>query len=329
MNKTKSIDTYQIKVNRITSDKEKLIPYSKYIKNDYPQLSKVVPKNSILYKVKYKPDIVINEYHQTSNNYNTNINIKTNPNDNIHNNHNFNIKLNYEPRNTYINDYNKGIYFTEGSAKKKENNTINYNLIKDKNEKNIINNKNQNIFDSKIININLTNNGKSDINNYIYTSKNNNMDNNNYLYSNSKFSNKTIEVHKKINSEIKNSKIFNTVKYNKYQRQKQLSMGLTNFYDKMNTEGSEESIESLRNNPNKINKIVFLSGNKIKNIKDKIKTNNNDINNINNFTIKDDTTIKMEIYRIKLFKEFLKHFLNFYKIYSKKYYKYFFDEIKN
>ena len=94
MNKTKSIDTYQIKVNRITSDKEKLIPYSKYIKNDYPQLSKVVPKNSILYKVKYKPDIVINEYHQTSNNYNTNINIKTNPNDNIHNNHNFNIKLN-------------------------------------------------------------------------------------------------------------------------------------------------------------------------------------------------------------------------------------------
>ena len=326
MNKTKSIDTYQIKVNRITTDKEKLIPYSKYIKDDYPQLSKVVPKNSILYKVKYKPEIVINEYHQTSNNYNTNINIKTNQNDNFHNNYNFNIKLNSEPKNSYNNDYNKGIYLTERSAKKIHNNIIDNNNLMD--EKN---NKNQNIFNSKEININQINNRKSDINNYIYTNKNKNLNNNNnYLFSNSKNSNKTIEVHKKRNSEINKRNIFNTVKYNKYQKHKQLSMGLIDSFNKMITEGSEASIESLSKNPNKINKIIFLSGTKIKNFKDRNNANNtNNTNNVSDFNIKDETTIKMEIYRIKLFKEFLKHFLSFYKSYIKKYFKYFVDEIKN
>ena len=327
----KSIETYQIKVNRITSEKEKLIPYIKYIKNDYPQLNKVVPKNSILFKVKYKPEIVINEYHQTSNNYNTNINIKTNPNNNIHNNFNFNIKLNNDPKNAYNIDNNNGIYLSEKSTKKIGNNIIENNLIKKeklKNEYYITTNKNQNIFDSKEIKINQYNYGKLDINNYIYTNENNNMNNNNnYLFSNSKFSNKTIEVHKNKKNEINNRKISNTVKYNKYLKQKQLSMDLINLYSRMNTESSEISLESLNNKGNKINKIIFLSGKKIKNLKEKININNN--NYINNYNNKDETTIKMEIYRIKLVKEFLKHFINFYKSYIKKYYDYFFDEIKN
>ena len=105
MDKTDNLEDFQIKVNRINSEKEKLIPYSKYIKNNYPQLSKVVPKHSILYKVKYRPEIVINEFHQTSNNYNTNINIKTNLNNKRNDTYNLNIKLNNDYPSPYSTDY--------------------------------------------------------------------------------------------------------------------------------------------------------------------------------------------------------------------------------
>ena len=97
MNHAQSNDKYKIKVNRLSSDNDNLLQYSKYLKNDYPKISKIAPKNPILYKVKYKPEIIINEYHQTSNNINTNINIKTNKsknniNQNNSRNNNFNDK---------------------------------------------------------------------------------------------------------------------------------------------------------------------------------------------------------------------------------------------
>ena len=45
----------------LPSEEQKVFP-SKYIQMKYPFLNEVVPKNSILYKVKYKPDFSTNEY---------------------------------------------------------------------------------------------------------------------------------------------------------------------------------------------------------------------------------------------------------------------------
>ena len=44
--------------------------------------------------------------------------------------------------------------------------------------------------------------------------------------------------------------------------------------------------------------------------------------------IKDPAVEKMEIYRIKLFNEFLKHFKNYCKTFLKKYLEIFFNKIK-
>ena len=41
MDEAQNIESSQIKVNKLPLDKEKYMPYSKYIKNDYPQLSKL------------------------------------------------------------------------------------------------------------------------------------------------------------------------------------------------------------------------------------------------------------------------------------------------
>ena len=68
----------KIRSSNLIAEKENIFP-SKYIREKYPHLNEVVPKNSILFKVKYKPDIIINQYNQTSNNINTNIKIKPNP----------------------------------------------------------------------------------------------------------------------------------------------------------------------------------------------------------------------------------------------------------
>jgi len=60
---------YKIKVNRTFFEKENLSKFNNK-KVDIPT------KKSILYKLKFNPEIIINEFHQTSNNINTNINIK-------------------------------------------------------------------------------------------------------------------------------------------------------------------------------------------------------------------------------------------------------------
>ena len=95
MNNNKSNENLKIKVNRVSSDTGNSYPYTKYLKSNYHQISKIAPKNPILYKVKYKPEIIINEYHQTSNNINTNINIKTNNPKNQNLNNSRNISSNF------------------------------------------------------------------------------------------------------------------------------------------------------------------------------------------------------------------------------------------
>jgi len=326
MTQNQNIETYQIRVNRLFSEKEKFIPYSKYIKNDYPQLSKVVPKHSILYKAKNQPEIVINEFHQTSNNFNTNINIKANPSENL-DSYNFNSKLN-ELSNTFQNNdyinYNTKNYYSENPFK---NNNYIYNHRT---------NLSENLMSYQKIQDN--NNTEKKLIDFILQHRNNTKDRNtisfnnitsNNSYSDLKYSNKSIEVKRKNDNEIKSHKVFNTTKYNKYYKNKNLSMNLIEQYNKVyNTEVSETSIESLSNKENKINKILFSSGKKNK--KDFENKNKNHIfKNKNWDNIKDITAIKMEIYRIKLFREFFKHFKKYYKSYIKIYYYYFLNKLKN
>ena len=92
---------FQINTNS-SSDKENTFP-SKYIKEKYPHLNEVVPKNSILFKVKYKPDIVINQYNQFSNNINNNLKIKPTPS--LANTNKNNNQLNFYPQNKYYNEF--------------------------------------------------------------------------------------------------------------------------------------------------------------------------------------------------------------------------------
>jgi hypothetical protein len=62
-------EKYKIKVKRKLIDKEKINKYSKLNKEKIPI------KKQILYNLKFTPEIIINQFHQTSNNNNTDINI--------------------------------------------------------------------------------------------------------------------------------------------------------------------------------------------------------------------------------------------------------------
>jgi len=253
MTEKSNIETYQIRVNRLSSESEKITPYSKYIKNDYPQFNKVVPKQSILYKTKFRPEIVINEFHQTSNNFNTNINIKTNPSESLSDNiFSSDLKSNEDfktYRNTdYINsntDYINNKYYTEKpftsiDVFNKMNLSENY-IYKKKSEKNTDtlssnlsgNNNNQleleykinesylNKDSKKIINYIVQNqlNSKNNINTNMNNNNNNSkkyikMNDNSFLYN--KYSNKTISIKKSNNSFGLSPPKFSTICYTNY-----------------------------------------------------------------------------------------------------------------
>jgi len=131
MKHTQSDEKYKIKVNRVSAENN-LLPYSKFLKKDYKKITKISPKNQILYKVKYKPEIIINEYHQTSNNINTNINIKTNKSQNSNsNNSRNNISFNGQLDNFSFNKCSNDDFVYENSIKD-ENNDKSYNQEKSK-----------------------------------------------------------------------------------------------------------------------------------------------------------------------------------------------------
>ena len=90
-------EEYKIKVNRTFINKE-------YVNNITNQNKKNPIKKSILYKVKFTPEIIINQFHQTSNNINTNINTKK---DNLRNSEYIgrNDNNNYDPNNSNLNKY--------------------------------------------------------------------------------------------------------------------------------------------------------------------------------------------------------------------------------
>jgi hypothetical protein len=354
MSEKENIAAYQIKVNRIASEGEKFIPYSKYIKNEYPQLDKVVPKHSILYKAKIRPEIVINEYHQTSNNFNTNINIKTNQSECLNDNYfNTDIKdLDYirSCRNSDIMNRN---FYTENPTKyaglinkmnlsgkykyKKKidiNNseTFSSNLSGNFNNQeldfktNDLNKKEHKLINSYIVHSpNDSYKNNSNYNTNIINDINDLKMNDSFLYN--KFSNKTSKIKKVNNNKYLNKNTFssyNSLKYNKYFRHKNLSIGFIDAFNnnKVNTEGPETSTELKTNgvkndtNNNNQNQMDFYPKRKMK------KYLTDKINN------KDPSILKMEIYRVKLFKEFYKYFQKYFKSKIKPHLIHFIEKLK-
>ena len=316
-------ETYQIKVNRLLSENDKLIPYSKYIKNDYPQLTKVVPINSILYKAKYKPDIVINEYYQTSKNFNTSINKKAYP---IENNSRLNNEISKTYQNSdYINFYDRN-YFTEKPLRNTEfiskiNLSGNFSNKEEKGELSLYSNGNKlrfnfkkRLYENNQYNMRYNNKTQKNLSNYLFQSSDqnkrdlekHNTSNFNEINLNDdilskdeylKFSYKGLEGFKHNTQELMNRNSINSFKNKKYNKRKNLSMGLIDLLQKKEIE--ESSLDSFRNTIKKNNII-----NKKKFIRNRL-----GIDDTNE--IKDRATQKMEIYREKLFKEFYKHFKKF------------------
>ena len=319
-------EIYQIKVNRLLSDNDKLIPYSKYIRNDYPQLNKVVPKNSILYKAKCKQDIVINEYFQTSKNFNTNINKKANPSEN---NSRINNELSKTYQNSdYINFYDRN-YYTEKPSRNTEfiskiNLSGNFSNKEDKGEFSPYSNGNGNNlkFNCKKrlyneYNMRYNNKAQKNLSNYLFqssdqkelfkselekqnSSKFNEININDDTFNKDeslKFSNKGFERIKKNTQEMMYRNSISSFKSKKYNKRKNLSMGLIDLLQKKEIE--EISLDSFRN---KMKKNIIIDKKKF--IRNRIRIDDKN-------DIKDHATQKMEIYREKLFKEFYKHFKKF------------------
>ena len=310
MNKKVNIETYQIRVNRLNSE---FIPYSKYIKKNYPKLNRIVPKYSILYKVNYRPELANNEYqHETLDNIKINFDDYNKSNIKTIEREIYETYQNIDDNNKYKNYcIDKPLRNVHTVHRLKNNDTFSPHSN--------INKIDLEIKENKIVY------GKIELPRKKLNRDNYNKNNNSQSYSN--YSNK-IKDNKQIteNNDMKSRKTFNTSKYNKYR--KNLSKGMVEFFNKANnTEASETSFESLSNKGYKIKKIILYSGKNNKYLGEKTNNNKNDIEK--NENKKDSATLKMEIYRIKLFHEFFKHFQKFYKNFIKNHFNYFLDKIKS
>jgi len=119
----------QFKKTNPKNESQNIFP-SKYMKEKYPHLYKVVPKNSILFKVQYKPDSSYKEYLHTTynnkdikklqniinsspiniNNNQTNNNQINNPEQKYYEIHTNNTLLNYLDENDFKNYSNQKNY---------------------------------------------------------------------------------------------------------------------------------------------------------------------------------------------------------------------------
>ena len=325
----------KIKNSNLLAEKENIFP-SNYIKEKYPLLNEVVPKNSILFKVKYKPDIIINQYNQTSNNINSNINIKPNPS--LRNSRNIKNQPTYISQNKYYNEFTNNTllnYLDENDF----NNPF-YNNISDCSDNNIfgkITDDESPIRNMKFIQWKNDNSQKIKENNFdINTNKNNNSSERELI---NKIKNISINsknyspVSQNSEHNLKNYKIGNNnnlyinIKDNNPENFSKFDYD--NDYNKINP-SKKEIIEDLRAKNNYIKNKDFFPRKRInKTVKNeinkKIKDYNNSDNNNININTNNILNEKLEIYRTKLFNEFFKHFKLFYNIRLKKYY---FDFIK-
>lgn len=329
---------FQINTNS-SSDKENTFP-SKYIKEKYPHLNEVVPKNSILFKVKYKPDIVINQYNQFSNNINNNLKIKPTPS--LANTNKNNNQLNFYPQNKYYNEFTNNTLLNYLDENDLNNNY--YNIIEniDKNYEESLARNNEFIFgenermpkrfhsdknkernlNSKRRNILKEEKNIENLNNIIFNSPVSVTESptNNNLYKNNIKNNNIYTKY------INNISDFESVPKYEYE------------YFITNTNTTKNiNIDDLNDSKTKQQLYKYFSP---KNIFDKIitkKPKNNHNHNINyskdyyyNVDKSNNNILnkKLNYYRIKLFKEFFKHFKMFYRIRLYKYFSYFKDKIK-
>ena len=346
---------------------------NKYInKNYYSYINKIIPQNSILNRVKYKPDISISDYVKTLNNSRKNININLEQSlkvINLSNKENFKIQKKYEDdntSNTFLNEFienetynqistngdnfdrnfgDKQYLYNESPIKNleyiQENNQNlidRNNNIKENNNINFIT-ENINIFNNKLDNDKelkyhylKTENIKNKIsiyNNYndlkmdenYQTNKINQYNNNNnYNYIKSKISLK----HNNNNLE---SNLNDNYFYNNKNIIKNSSSNTTLKYG-----GFTKNLENVNNifiNRNKSMK-YFNQGNiksqTLENIKNpKFYSNYDNILGLQ----KSKLNIKLKEYRKKLFREFYKHLLQFYKIRMNNYFYIFIQGIFN
>ena len=325
---------YIINNSHYPSEKENMYS-NKFIKEKYLVLNEVNPKNTILFKVNYKPDIIIN--HQTLNNIRTNISIRPIPSlsNNINNNsqqNNF-FQNKYYKKDDAKNKNNKTHLFEESPIWKSdfiqgkiaklteaflldENNDIEknmnyFNSIKDsKKEKKIFKNR---INNHSRNNIDLRNNNNK-VNNIIYNSqkyiknKENNEVNNNY--GNNPNNLYMINNDKSISKYDYN---YNIIKPSGYYNNKNLTTNLIN-----NNNKNSKILNIINNNKYQI-KNYFFPHEKINNILRII--NKKDYNNSLN--------VNLNYYQIRLFKKFFKHFKQFYKICLKKYFSRFSEKINS
>ena len=335
---------FQIKQSS-SSEKEKENVYpSRYIKDKYPHLNKVVPKNSILFKVKYKPDIIINQYNQISNNINTNLKMKPSPS--LVSNNRYNNQQNFYPQNKYYseftnntllnyldeNDFNVNYYniidtidknYEENLLKNNElifgeNEIMSPKFISDNNRESALNLKRKNKLKEESNENNFDN-----LNNIIFNSPKYTIKENldiNYLYENHK-NNNNIDLYSNNMHNI--NKIEPKSKYNYEYNITETNTAKNMFIDDLINSKTRQQLYKYFSPRQIVGKIMKTKKkNKIKSSYTKdyfsIDKNTNDI-----------LSKKLNYYRIKLFKEFFKHFKIFYRIRLSKYFICFLDKIKN
>ena len=284
-----------------------------YNQKKYHLLNEIIPKNSILNKVKYKPNFSIGQYFKDKAKNSEVINLKNKPNyiskvknieknsgdilDNELNEYEFfyndvnlddlspiKIKGNYNISQKMLTERNNNRYKSKIFNNYNPNNDYQNYYLKTERERNKINNDYEYDF------LNADNN----YNNYAYMNPDENCLNNNY------YRKKNLNV----NVDLNNHYAYNPKLKSKMQ-------DLTNIY-------SKEYFEDVNNDSFRIR---YINTNKTN--KKKRYFYNFDFANKNNINL------KLEEYRIKLFREFYKHFKQFYMNKIKKYFKYFIKKINN
>ena len=247
----------------LPSEEQKVFP-SKYIQMKYPFLNEVVPKNSILFKVKYKPDFSSNE------------NIKNTKRDSFQSINQTN-KKNYIIQNKNFEENTNSTLLNELEENKVQNqyyNNIDYNIL----DNNFYDNKNlyevSPIRDSENVQINDINfsqkvlverNFSNNSNSKYYNNKNNHFENK---------SQNLLNNNNKINERYNYLKSENVVK-----KGNRLESELGYNYIKIENEGNNEILiepkvdENIQNNNNY----------KIKNLYLKFNKNNSDKNKYHNY----------------------------------------------
>ena len=330
---------YLINNSHYPSEKENMYS-NKFIREKYLVLNEVNPKNTILFKVNYKPDIIIN--HQTLNNIRTNISIRPIPSlsNNINNNNQQNnfFQNKYYKKDDAKNKNNKTHLFEETPIWKSdfiqgkiaklteaflldENNDIEQNMNYFNSNKD--SKKEKKIFKNRINNHSRNNNdlrnNNNKVNNIIYNSqkfiknKENNEVNNNYGNN----PNNNLYM---INNDKSISKFdynYNIIKPSGYYNNKNLTTNLINYNN--NNNKNSKIFNIINNNKYQI-KNFFFPNKKINNILRII--NKNDYNN-------NSLNVNLNYYQIRLFKKFFKHFKQFYKICLKKYFSRFSEKINS